>query len=42
MNNSHGAELKGSYKEAERDEFIGNSRLHQTLFFSGNGAGLIS
>lgn len=41
MSNGNGAELKGSYKEAERDEFIGNSGLHQILFFSGNGEGFI-
>lgn len=39
--NSNGAELKGNYKEAEHDEFIGKPRLRQTLFFSGNGEGLI-
>lgn len=42
MNNGNGAELKGSYKEAERDEFIGNSGLHQTLFLSENEEGLIT
>lgn len=41
MNDSNGTELKGSYEEAEWDSFIRNSRLHQMLFFSGNGEGLI-
>lgn len=31
MSNSKGAELKGSYKEAEHDEFIGDPVFAQTL-----------
>lgn len=41
MNDGNGAELKGSYEEAERDSLIGSSSLHQILFFSGDGGGLI-